>query len=145
MLHVCVQKFDVTGNFEFFWKLNRAFVLKQTAHELAAHLGPVTRSTQPESNSKSHPLPRHSPFSPRPPPPMAPMATISAPLAARASPSGLLSHRWGRTLPVPALSSSRLFPRLNLTLIFSLVVCVGAMEPEQALVSEVRFPTLFLA
>jgi len=24
MLHVCVQKFDVMENFEFFWKLNRA-------------------------------------------------------------------------------------------------------------------------
>ena len=24
MLHVCVQKFDVTGNLENFWELNRA-------------------------------------------------------------------------------------------------------------------------
>ena len=24
MLHVCVQKFDATGNFENFWELNRA-------------------------------------------------------------------------------------------------------------------------
>jgi len=28
MLHVCVQKFDVTGNFEIFWELNMALVLK---------------------------------------------------------------------------------------------------------------------
>ena len=24
MLHICIQKFDVTENFENFWKLNRA-------------------------------------------------------------------------------------------------------------------------
>ena len=27
MLHACVQKFDVTGNLENFWKLNRAYVI----------------------------------------------------------------------------------------------------------------------
>ena len=27
MLHACVKKFDVTGNLEIFWELNRAYVI----------------------------------------------------------------------------------------------------------------------
>jgi hypothetical protein len=30
MLHACVQTFDVTGNFEIFWKLNMAFAGHET-------------------------------------------------------------------------------------------------------------------